>query len=144
MNIPVVIHKDEGSVYGVTVPDIPGCFSCGETIEQAIQNTKDAIYSHVELLYETGVLVDINVSQIDTLINNSDYQEGIWFFVDVDMEKLDTKPARINVSVPRFILSKIDSYLEHDHHGKQHETRSGFLARAALKVIDEESQHAAT
>jgi len=143
MNIPVVIHKDDGSVYGVTVPDIPGCFSFGETIEQAIQNTKDAIYSHVELLYEMGDAVDITVSQLDVLVSNPDYQDGIWFFVDVDMDKLDTKPARINVSVPRFVLSKIDSYLEHDHHGKQHETRSGFLARAALKVIEEESQRAA-
>ncbi|MCP4151812.1 MAG: hypothetical protein GY757_28975, partial [bacterium] len=27
MNYPVVIHKDKESDYGVTVPDLPGCFS---------------------------------------------------------------------------------------------------------------------
>ena len=32
MLIPVAIHKDTDSLYGVTVPDIPGCFSAGETI----------------------------------------------------------------------------------------------------------------
>ena len=29
MRYPIVIHKDEGSSYGVTVPDLPGCFSGG-------------------------------------------------------------------------------------------------------------------
>lgn len=27
MKYPVVIHKDENSDYGVTFPDLPGCFS---------------------------------------------------------------------------------------------------------------------
>ena len=27
MRYPIVIHKDENSSYGVTVPDLPGCFS---------------------------------------------------------------------------------------------------------------------
>jgi len=142
MNIPVIIHKDAESTYGVTIPDIPGCFSHGESIEQAIQNTRDAICNHVELMFEIGESVNIVVSNIDDLMNNPDYQGGVWLLVDVDMEKLDTRPARINVSVPRFVLSKIDSYLEQEQQGKQHETRSGFLARAALKVIDEELQHA--
>ncbi|MBC7858192.1 MAG: type II toxin-antitoxin system HicB family antitoxin [Burkholderiaceae bacterium] len=55
MEIPVVIHKDEGSVYGVTVPDIPGCHSWGETVDHAMRNVRDAIYSHVETLQELGV-----------------------------------------------------------------------------------------
>jgi predicted RNase H-like HicB family nuclease len=36
MQYPIVIHKDSGSDYGVTFPDIPGCFSAGSTIEEAI------------------------------------------------------------------------------------------------------------
>ncbi|MDW8232800.1 MAG: type II toxin-antitoxin system HicB family antitoxin, partial [Roseiflexaceae bacterium] len=30
MRYPVVVHKDPESDYGVTVPDLPGCFSAGE------------------------------------------------------------------------------------------------------------------
>ncbi|MBN0609850.1 type II toxin-antitoxin system HicB family antitoxin, partial [Pseudomonas aeruginosa] len=29
MKFPVVLHKDPDSDYGVTVPDVPGCFSAG-------------------------------------------------------------------------------------------------------------------
>ena len=31
MKYPVIIHKDENPGYGVTIPDIPGCFACGDT-----------------------------------------------------------------------------------------------------------------
>ena len=38
MRYPVVIHKDPESDYGVTVPDLPGCFSAGETLDEALES----------------------------------------------------------------------------------------------------------
>ena len=49
--------------------------------------------------------------------------------VDIAMDKLDTRPARINVSFPGFVLSKIDSYLEGEHRG--------WLARLAKQLVHE-------
>ncbi|MFM0050026.1 type II toxin-antitoxin system HicB family antitoxin [Caballeronia grimmiae] len=130
MKFPIAIHKDEGSVYGVIVPDIPGVFSWGETIDHAIDNTKEAIFGHVATLIELGEEVGITNSSMDELITHPDYEGAIWAFVEVDLSKLDSKPERINISLPRFVLHKIDSYVE-----ARHETRSGFLARAALEAI---------
>ena len=48
MQFPIAIHKDDGTSYGVTVPDVPGCHSFGDTIDEAIQNAKEAITSHLE------------------------------------------------------------------------------------------------
>lgn len=135
MEIPVVIHKDEGSVYGVIVPDIPGCHSWGDTIDDALKNTKAAIQSHIETLLELSESVEVTASKIEDLVKVEEYAGGIWAVVDVDLSKLDAKPERINISLPRFVLSKIDSYTE-----ARHETRSGFLARAALTLISEETQ----
>jgi metal-responsive CopG/Arc/MetJ family transcriptional regulator len=53
----------------------------------------------------------------------------------VDLAQLDKKPERINVSIPRFVLRKIDSFAD-----ARHETRSGFLSRAALSLIAAESK----
>jgi predicted RNase H-like HicB family nuclease len=39
MRYPVVIHKDLDSDYGVTVPDLPGCFSAGTTLDEALEET---------------------------------------------------------------------------------------------------------
>ena len=48
MRFPIVIHKDKDSCYGVTVPDLPGCISAGETLDQAFGMAREAIECHVE------------------------------------------------------------------------------------------------
>ncbi|SAK96623.1 hypothetical protein AWB80_07238 [Caballeronia pedi] len=130
MEFPVAIHKDPDSCYGVTVPDIPGVFSAGDTVDEAMKNTKEAIYSHVSILIEDGLDVSLVPSPIEDLIPNPDFAGAIWAYVEVDLSKLDSRPERINISLPRFVLHKIDSYVE-----ARHETRSGFLARVALEAI---------
>mgnify|MGYP002756391490 CR=1 FL=1 len=52
IHLPVAIHKDPASVYGVSVPDLPGCFSAGETVEEAMENVREAIGFHIEGLLE--------------------------------------------------------------------------------------------
>lgn len=139
MEIPVVIHKDAGSTYGVTVPDIPGCHSWGDTIDDAMKNSKEAIYGHIQTLLELGEPVEITHSAIEDLVGNKEYAGGIWALVDVDLSKLDSKPERINISIPRFVLNRIDEYVQ-----KRHETRSGFLSRAALQAIADDQKQVMT
>ncbi len=50
MKFFVVLHTDDGVRYGATVPDLPGCFSGGDTLELALQNVHEAIDLHVETL----------------------------------------------------------------------------------------------
>jgi hypothetical protein len=101
--------------------------------DEAMYNVKEAISGYIETLLELGEEVNITCSKIEDLASNPDYAGGVWALVDVDISKLDTKPERINISIPRFVLKKIDAYAE-----KRHETRSGFLSRAALSLIAEE------
>ena len=135
MELPIAIHKDEGSAYGVTVPDVKGCFSAGDTIEDAMKNAREAIYAHLETTIELGDSIDVKASRIEDLVGQEDYAGAIWALVDVDLSKLDPTPERVNISLPRFVLGKIDA-----HATARNEKRSGFLARAALAVIAAESQ----
>jgi len=44
MRYPVVIEPgDEGHAFGVVVPDLPGCFSAGDTLDEALANVEEAI-----------------------------------------------------------------------------------------------------
>lgn len=133
MQFPIVIHKDPESVYGVIVPDIPGCHSWGETIDDAIRNAKEAIVTHLETMLELGQMPDISASSIEELRKKKEYKGAMWGLVDVDLSELDKTPERVNISLPRFVLHRIDEYVK-----KQHETRSGFLARAAIKELAHE------
>ena len=138
MEFPIAIHKDERSVYGVIVPDIPGCHSWGTTIEDAIHNAREAIESHVATLIECDEEGDLSVSSVEDLRHHEDYADAVWALVEIDPTQFDMKPERVNISLPRFVLRKIDTFA-----GKHQETRSGFLARVALDAIREEEKRVA-
>ena len=46
------LSQDEGGGYLISFPDLPGCISDGETIEDAIMNGIDAVHSWVETAKE--------------------------------------------------------------------------------------------
>jgi predicted RNase H-like HicB family nuclease len=62
MKYPVVVHK---SVYGYDVhcPILPGCHSQGDTLEEALENIKDAIATYLEMISieEKGSLYEVEV-----------------------------------------------------------------------------------
>ena len=136
MLIPVAIHKDTDSLYGVTVPDIPGCFSAGETIEEALSNTREAIVFHLEGMLEDGGAVTVSTRQIEELAQEADYAGATWALIDVDLQRLSLKQTRFNVSWPEYLLARIDAYAE-----AHHETRSGLLAKAAERYLSEQRAH---
>lgn len=47
MDYTVLIRPAEEGGYWAEVPALPGCFSQGDTIEETLANTKDAVASHV-------------------------------------------------------------------------------------------------
>lgn len=92
MDIPIVIFKDEGSVYGVNVPDIKGVHSWGETVEDALKNVREAITTHIETLVELGESVEIGQSKIVDLQADPQYAGGIWALVVIDLDQRDSNP----------------------------------------------------
>lgn len=64
MLYPIAIEPgDETHAFGVIVPDIPGCHSAGDTLEEAYANAKEAIKGHLELLVEMGESSITNLNQ---------------------------------------------------------------------------------
>ncbi|MDX2239207.1 MAG: type II toxin-antitoxin system HicB family antitoxin [Leptolyngbyaceae cyanobacterium bins.302] len=50
----VLLHQDEDGWFIVEVPSLPGCVSQGKTRDEALQNIKEAIALHIEVLIERG------------------------------------------------------------------------------------------
>lgn len=50
----IVADKEEGG-FVVSFPDIPGCLSCGETVERAISNAEDAKREWLRAAIEDGI-----------------------------------------------------------------------------------------
>ncbi len=58
MEYTVIFHKAEEGGYWAEVPALSGCFSQGETIEEAMENIKEAICLHLKDLKEKNSLLD--------------------------------------------------------------------------------------
>ena len=129
MRYPVVLHKDINSDYGVTVPDLPGCFSAGETIDEALNEAVEAIECHIEGLLIDGEPVPPPTS-IEAHRDDPDYADGVWALVTVDLSKLSGNSLQVDITVPERLLTLVDQYA-----AQQGETRSGLLAQATLEYI---------
>ena len=83
MHYPIVIHKEKDTCYGVTVPDLDGCFSSGETMDEAIENSKEAIIFHREMLIDDGEDIP-DLMDLDELLSSEDYADGIFIIVEIN------------------------------------------------------------
>jgi len=50
----ILTWDDEGQVFVVSVPALPGCFTQGHTREEALERVQEAIEGHVEALKMIG------------------------------------------------------------------------------------------
>jgi predicted RNase H-like HicB family nuclease len=41
-----LVHKDEGTSYGVSFPDVPGCIAAGDSFEEAVASAAEALAFH--------------------------------------------------------------------------------------------------
>lgn len=126
MIYPVVIHKDEGSAYGVTIVDFPGCFTAGDTIEEALGNVQEAVEVYME--GEDMELPD--PSAFDAVAGSPEAEGGAIAMVDIDPSFMDKRVARINVTVPRYALARIDRAAK-----AKGQSRSRFLVDSALRCV---------
>ena len=50
----IVVHPDDDGGFWTDVPSLPGCGSQGETVDEAVEMTKDAILGYLESLKKHG------------------------------------------------------------------------------------------
>lgn len=132
MYYPIAVESgDEKHAWGVIVPDLPGCFSAGDTLDEAIVNAREAITAHIELLIEMGEDIPL-ISTVNDLVAQSQYQGMTWALVDIDVSRLLGGSEKINVTLPKSLIDRIDRCVARHPEFK---SRSGFLAQAALERI---------
>lgn len=127
MLYPVYIHLgDAGHAHGVTFPDFAGSYSAADSwddLPAAIQEAAEAHFAG-----EEGPIP--LPTPLEKLVSNPDYQGGVWMLADIDISKVQSRPVRLNISLPERLVHQIDEAAK-----ARHLTRSGFLAQAALKEM---------
>jgi predicted RNase H-like HicB family nuclease len=120
-----LVHKDEDSAWGVSFPDLPGCFSAADTLADVLPQAGEAL----ELWFEDEPLVEVRSMEAIRAEVAEDLAQGA-FLMAVPYMQTTGKPVRVNVSIDRGILDAIDTAA-----AARHLTRSAFLAEAARNEI---------
>lgn len=120
-----VVHKDNDSAYGVSFPDLPGCFSAADRIEDVLPNACEAL----ELWFEDAA--DVEPSAIEDVQRAAadDLADGA-FLLAVPRVTTAGKLVRVNLSLDRGMVDAIDAAA-----AARKLTRSAFLAEAARNEI---------
>ena len=122
--IGIETPTNENEAYGITVPALfteeYSCFSAADTLEEIPTQATDAIHSILEMMFEDGI--DINELQ----------DKGYRHYLDVDISAYQGKRHRINISLPEYLIKRIDSRVASNPIYKD---RSHFLAVASQKEL---------
>lgn len=115
---------DDGG-FTVTFPDLPGCFTDGDTADAAIANAADALASHVAGMRRESMPVPAPSAITDIAAPDAG---AVLAFVPLIEDIGDS--VRVNLSLDRGVLAAIDAAAK-----ARGATRSGFIAAAARQAI---------
>ena len=110
----------------MSVPDLPGCFSAGDTLAEALERAREAIALHVEGLLSDGEPVPAPSESVEA-------DGGVVGAVEVDDGLLSEQSVQVNISIPSRLLAVIDRAVRRTGAG-----RSGLLTTAAREYLSEQ------
>lgn len=118
-------------VWGIRIPDLPGCHGAGATAEEARSDAIGALREYVAALLARGVKIPaprtMTVVRADP---ESDYDADRESFIMVPLLMDKARSVRANISIDAGVLEAVDEAAE--EHGL---TRSSFFASAAVDKI---------
>ena len=122
VHYPIIVEKgDANTAWGITVPDLDGCFSAADNQGDILDAAREAILLHLESLEHVP-----ESSPIDNFTNGND----LVLLVDVDLAQIEGQAKRINITVPQGLLLQIDIAAK-----AKNKSRSAFLTEAAMRLI---------
>lgn len=122
-----IIHKDEGSAYGLTFPDLPGAFAAADDWTGIPAAAAEAL----DLWFED--MPDVAPASLDEIRTRADVEAelaGGAVLMPVPYIPADTAVQRVNITMERGLLRAIDETAK-----SRGMNRSSFLASAARREL---------
>lgn len=128
MRYPIAIEPgNETTAFGVVVPDLPGCFSAGDTMSEALAAAEEAAAAWIDATLDAGGAIPA-ASDLEAVRANPDYAGWSFGLISVDPAVLDDAVERVNITLPRRVLERLDAQARSA--GK---SRSGYIAQLTLE-----------
>ena len=127
MRYPVMIEiGDDHNAWGVVVPDLPGCHSAGDTLDEAMEAVEEAAAAWIDATLDAGREIP-QPSSVEDAMRKGDFGGWMVGFVNVDPALLDNIIERVNITLPKRVLLRLDAKAR-----AVGESRSSYIARMAV------------
>ncbi|MDO5530908.1 type II toxin-antitoxin system HicB family antitoxin [Sutterella sp.] len=117
----------ENPDFGVIIPDLPGSFSQGSDLDDAVRNAQAAAELWLGAAFDAGQSTPKPSNFDDLREAHPEWAGWIWAAVDIDLSRLSGKTERINVTLPQRVLRRLDALAK-----RSGDTRSGYIARQVM------------
>ena len=112
LNYPITIDKftdyDGKMKYVAEIPDLPGCSSYGEELEEALKKLEDAKISWIEVSLSRNL-------EIPEPVTENEFSGKFLLRIPAKLHKqLSVRASRDSLSLNQFIRSALEKFLEHD------------------------------
>lgn len=67
MKFVYIIEKADDGSYSAYVPDLPGCTTCADTVDEIRRNMQDAVDSYIDSLREHDEIIPVPRSVVETI-----------------------------------------------------------------------------
>lgn len=109
------------------VPDLPGCFSAGDTLDEALAGAEESAAAWIDATLDQGRAIP-TPSSLETFRRNADYAGWTFRVITLDPALLDDTSERVNITLQRRVLRRLDALA-----GAARESRSGYIAHLTLE-----------
>ncbi len=102
---PAIIHNEDGGFW-LEFPDLPGCFTDGDTLENLMDNAEEAlgVFLAVKMDYREAIPTPSDINKISTGISD------IKTYISTDVNKYhrDTKAVKKMISIPAWLAKEAE------------------------------------
>ncbi len=102
---PAIIHEEDGR-YWIEFPDLEGCSTYGETLEETLDLASEALGLYLASLLEDGS--PLPVASDLSAISSQDGQ-AIYVVTDTNKYRRDTKAVKKMLSIPAWLAKEAEA-----------------------------------
>lgn len=102
---PAIIHKESDGLW-LEFPDLEGCFTQGDSLEELMENAEEALGGYLAVKME----YDEEVSKPSDIRDISEPSDGLKTYVTVDVNKYhkDTRAVKKMLSIPAWLAKEAE------------------------------------
>ena len=100
---PAVFHEAEEGGFWITFPDFPGCFSQGETMEEAYEMAVDALGLCISDMEKERSMLPAPTKPTEIAGNNNDAVVIIEFDLEAYRRKHNSRAVKKTLTIPEWL-----------------------------------------